>query len=90
MNSDETARYITFAVAIFGPILVRWGVPLPAATDLLTDLINAGVQLAPAVGAAAFAIWQGWNKRLVHENAVVTSVAPTVAMAKDASVPAGK
>ena len=89
MNSDETTRAITFAVAIFGPILVRWGVPLPAATDVITDLINAGVQVAPAVGAAAFAIWHGWNKRLVHETAVVTTTALTVADAKAQSIPAG-
>lgn len=90
MNSDEKTRYITLAVAVFGPVLVRWGVPLPAADDLINETVNAGIQIAPAVGAAAYAIWHGWNKRLVHETAVVTQTAPTAADAKRLSIAAGK
>ncbi len=90
MNSDETTRYLTLALAVFGPVLVRWGVPLPDANTLITELFNAGVQLSPAIAASAFAIWHGWNKRLVHETAVVTATAPTVASAKAESISAGK
>jgi hypothetical protein len=90
MNSDEVTRYTVWGVAIIGPILVRWGVPSDTANSLIGGVVVAGAQLAPVVGAAAFAIYRGLNKRLVHENAVVTSVAPTVADAKAASIPAGK
>ena len=90
MNSDEVARYSTLAVAILGPILVRWGVPLPTANTLITEMIAGLVPLLPALGAAAVAIWHGWNKRLVHETAVVTTTAPTVAIAKAESISAGK
>jgi hypothetical protein len=90
MNSDERTRYITWGVAIFGSLLVRWGIPADMSTTLIGAIVDAGAQIAPVAGAAAFAIYKGLNKRLVHENAVVTSVAPTVADAKAASIPAGK
>lgn len=90
MNSDEITRYITWAVAIIGPILIRWGVPADTANTLISSIITAAAPLVPVVGAAAFAIIRGLNKRLVHENSIVTSVAPTVEAAKALSVPAGK
>ena len=90
MNSDERARYITWGVAIFGSALVRWGIPADMSSTLIGAFVDAGAQLAPVVGAAAYAIYRGLNKRLVHETAVVTATAPTVAVAKELSIPAGK
>ena len=90
MNSDSNIRYITWAVAVFGPVLARWGVDSVTSTALISGVVSEGIQLAPVAGAAAFAIWHGWSKRLVHETAVVTSTAPSVADAKAASISAGK
>lgn len=86
MNSDELTRYATWAVAIIGPILVRWGVPQDTANTLLMSL----VPILPTIAAAAVAIYRGWNKRLVHETAIVSGTAPTVADAKQLSTAAGK
>lgn len=90
MNSDEKARYVTWGVAIFGSLLVRWGIPADMSTTLIGAIVDAGAQLAPVVGAAIFQIWHGLDKRLVHETAVVTATAPTVAAAKELSIAAGK
>lgn len=90
MNSDETTRYVTIAVMILSPILIRWGVDATTASTIISGATIELITLAPALGAAAFAIWHGWNKRLVHETAVVTQTAPTVAVAKAMSIPAGK
>ena len=90
MNNDEIARYITWAVAIIGPILVRWGVPTDTANTLISGVITAAAPLVPVAGAAAYSIYRGLNKRLVHETAVVTQTASTVAVAKELSIPAGK
>lgn len=90
MNNDEAARYITWAVAIFGPILAKWGVDSVTSTTIISGVVTEGVQLAPVVGAAAYAVYRGLNKRLVHETAVVTATAPTVADAKALSIAAGK
>jgi len=86
MNSTETNMLVTFIIGLFGPIAAKWGVD--AATT--NAMVQALAQAAPAVGAFMWMLFSILNKRLVHETAVVTATAPTVADAKAASIQAGK
>lgn len=86
MNTTEVNMFVTFVVGLFGPIAARWGVD----ASTTNALVQALAQAAPAVGAFLWMVYSAWNKRLVHETAVVTATAPTVADAKAASISAGK
>ena len=49
--------------------------------------IAAGLGALATVG---WTVYSNWNKRKVHETAVVTATAPTIKAAKAASIPEGK
>lgn len=83
MNSDEVSA------------LVRQGITLIGSSGAVATYVSGNQLAAIASGAAAlvsvgWTLYANWNQRKVHETAVVTSTAPTVAIAKELSVPAGK
>lgn len=79
MNKDEWIALIGPTVAILAPIAAKYGVDANTLTAALTGLVGIVITL-----------YVNWNQRKVHETAVVTGTAPTVAIAKAQSIPAGK
>jgi hypothetical protein len=83
MNADEIAA------------LIRQFIPILGAGAVTSGYVT-GDQLVAIAGAVAtifsvgWTVYANWNQRKVHETAVVTSLAPTVAAAKDASIKEGK
>jgi hypothetical protein len=82
MNKDEWISLSTIIVALIGPQALKYGVTT-------SDLMNALTALF-SVAMVVWTLYKNWNMRKVAETAVVTSVAPTVAVAKAESIPAGK
>ena len=82
MNKDEWTSLVTVIVAMVGPIAAKYGVDASSLSNALMGIF--------AVAMVIWTLWHNWNLRKVSETAVVTSTAPTVAIAKAASIPAGK
>lgn len=83
MNPDEVAALIRQLLPIIGAGAVTSG--------YLTG--EQLVAISGAVATVASVIWTvyaNWNQRKVHETAVVTTTAPTMAAAKAASIQEGK
>ena len=72
MNSDELA-------AIARQILTTAGASAVASGYLTQTQLVAVVGAIVTLGSVAWTIYSNWNQRKVHETAVVTSTAPTVA-----------
>lgn len=60
MNKDELLNLVGPAVALFGPLVAKYGV---SAGDL-TAFLTGGV-------GVVFSIWSHWNMKKVAENAKV-------------------
>lgn len=86
LNPGEWNTFISWAAAIVIPIFVRWGMTSDQASAVVTTLGSA----LPVIGLGVWQIYSHWNMRKVPEKAVVTAIAPTVADAKAASIPAAK
>lgn len=83
MNADEIGA------------LVRQIVTSVGSTTAAAAYVSGSQLTAIAGGAAAMAsiiwtIYANWKQRKVHETAIVTGTATTVAEAKSQSTPAGK
>lgn len=83
MNADEVGAMVRQLVTMLG------------SSTAMASYVSGNQVVALASGAAAGAsvIWTlytNWNQRKVHETAVVTATAPTIAAAKAESIPAGK
>lgn len=67
MNPSEANNAITLGVAVFGPILARWGVD----SSTIGSLAAGAVTAAPAIGAALWGIYSHWNMVKVPETATI-------------------
>ena len=83
MNADEVGAIVRQAVTLIGSSAA-------VATYVSGNQLAAIAGGAAALASVAWTIYSNWNQRKVHETAVVTATAPTVADAKAASIQAGK
>ena len=79
MNKDELLALVGPAVAILAPIAAKYGIGADTLTATLTGPIGIGIT-----------IYVNWNQRKVPETSVVTSLAPTVEIAKASSITPAK
>lgn len=83
MNADEVGAMVRQLVTMLG------------SSAAVTSYVSGNQLVAIASGAAALAsvgwtLYTNWNQRKVHETAIVSGTADTVADAKAMSTPAGK
>ena len=79
MNKDEWLALVGPAVAILAPVVAKYGVDADTLTAAMTGIIGL-----------AITVYVNWNQRKVPETSVVTSLAPTVEIAKASSITAAK
>lgn len=85
-NSSELNNLVTWIVAFLVTTFVRWGMTADQASQIATAIGG----MIPLAVCGLYSVYMHWNMRKVPEKSVVVAIAPTVADAKAASIPAAK